>query len=81
MDNNERILGLIAAQIMRSSVANGEPDGHINAELARKMAVNCSSFWLKDAIRAGLERDPVDALNDAAMLVEIMLFACDEVTA
>ena len=81
MDNNERMLRLMTVQIMRSSVANGEPDGHINSELARKMAVNCSSFWLKDAIRAGLERDPVDALNDAAMLVEIMLFACDEVMA
>ena len=30
------------------------------------------SFWLKDAIRANLKRDPVDALNDAELLANVM---------
>jgi hypothetical protein len=72
MDNNERMLRLMTVQIMRSSVKNGEPDGPIDAVLARTLAVNCTSFWLKDAIRANLQRDPVDGLHDAATLVEIM---------
>jgi len=29
-----------------------------------------ASFWLKAAILAAAKRDPVDALNDAEMLVE-----------
>ena len=31
-----------------------------------------ASFWLKSTIRAALERDPVDALNDALVLVAIL---------
>ncbi|HEX4050672.1 MAG TPA: hypothetical protein VHY19_07345 [Steroidobacteraceae bacterium] len=27
-----------------------------------------SSFWLKSALQAALQRDPVDALNDALIL-------------
>jgi hypothetical protein len=32
------------------------------------MADGASSFWLKSALRSALERDPVDALNDALLL-------------
>lgn len=28
-----------------------------------------ASFWLKNALRSALDRDPVDALNDAEWLV------------
>ncbi len=28
-----------------------------------------ASFWLKNALRSALDRDPVDALNDAELLV------------
>lgn len=28
-----------------------------------------ASFWLKNALQAALNRDPVDALNDAELLV------------
>jgi hypothetical protein len=31
-----------------------------------------ASYWLKDAVRTSLERDPVDALNDAAVLYVLM---------
>ena len=27
------------------------------------------SYWLKDAVRSAIDRDPVDALNDAEALV------------
>lgn len=30
------------------------------------------SFWLKEAILKSLARDPVDALNDAHVLVEVL---------
>jgi hypothetical protein len=32
------------------------------------MEDSASSFWLKSALRTALERDPVDALNDALLL-------------
>lgn len=31
-----------------------------------------ASYWLKAAVRACLDRDPVDAANDAAVLAELM---------
>jgi hypothetical protein len=31
-----------------------------------------ASFWLKDAIKSALKRDPVDALRDAEALVEVL---------
>jgi hypothetical protein len=31
-----------------------------------------ASFWLKSALKSALERDPVDALNDALVLVAIL---------
>ena len=81
MDSRERVNNLMAAHIMRASVANGEPDGHIDAVFARDLAINTTSRWLLDAIQAGLERDCVDALNDAETLVEIMSGVCDELIA
>lgn len=32
----------------------------------------CASFWIKNALRSALVRDPVDALNDAELLVNIL---------
>ena len=31
-----------------------------------------ASFWLKDALRAALEHDPVDAANDAELLASLL---------
>jgi hypothetical protein len=31
-----------------------------------------ASSWLKDALRAALERDPVDAVNDAELLAAVL---------
>ena len=36
------------------------------------MADQSSSEWLKTALRAALERDPVDALNDSLALAGIL---------
>jgi hypothetical protein len=36
------------------------------------MADPSASVWLKTALRAALERDPVDALNDALALAGIL---------
>jgi hypothetical protein len=36
------------------------------------MADSSVSLWLKTALRAALERDPVDALNDALALAGIL---------
>ena len=39
---------------------------------------NGASFWLKDALRATLKRDPVDAYRDAATLADILKARVDE---
>ncbi len=36
------------------------------------VANQCASEWLKTALKAALERDPVDALNDTLALAGIL---------
>lgn len=36
------------------------------------LASPSASFWLKDALRSALQRDPVDAANDAELLASIL---------
>ena len=38
-----------------------------------------ASDWLKRALREALDRDPVDAANDAEMLVEVLKRRADDV--
>ncbi len=35
-----------------------------------------ASFWLKDALQAALQRDPVDAANDAESLAAVLVSRC-----
>ena len=35
-----------------------------------------ASFWLKDALRSALARDPVDAANDAEVLARLLDRKC-----
>jgi len=35
-----------------------------------------ASFWLKDALRSALSRDPVDAANDADVLARVLECRC-----
>jgi hypothetical protein len=37
-----------------------------------------ASFWIKDALRAALPRDPVDAANDAQVLAQVLDARCEE---
>jgi len=30
------------------------------------------SFWLKDALRSAIKRDPIDAANDAELLAAVL---------
>lgn len=39
------------------------------------------SRWLKDALRAALARDPVDAANDAALLSALLASRADAILA
>jgi Arc/MetJ-type ribon-helix-helix transcriptional regulator len=38
-----------------------------------------ASDWVKDALRSALERDPVDALNDAEILAKALRENLDDV--
>jgi hypothetical protein len=40
------------------------------------LASASASFWLKDALRAALQRDPVDAANDAELLAAVLASRC-----
>lgn len=32
----------------------------------------CASYWLKDALRSAMRRDPVDAAGDAGLLADVL---------
>lgn len=36
------------------------------------LADRATSYWLKDALETALERDPVDAFNDALLLAAVL---------
>lgn len=36
------------------------------------LADPCTSYWLKEALRANLNRDPVDAVRDAELLRDVL---------
>jgi len=45
-------------------------DGLLEAQAV--LADPATSYWLKSAIEAALARDPVDALNDALVLANVL---------
>lgn len=38
-----------------------------------------ASYWIKNALRSALERDPVDAANDAEILAVALREHCDAI--
>lgn len=57
-----------AVQIRPQAAATGEGP----AKVAMVLADPAVSYWLKDALRRALRRDPVDAYYDAKLLVELL---------
>lgn len=43
-----------------------------DASVEAVLADPAASYWLQDALREALERDPVDALNDALALAGVL---------
>jgi hypothetical protein len=41
-------------------------------EVDQVLSDPAASFWLKDALRSALARDPVDAANDAEVLFRLL---------
>lgn len=41
-------------------------------EIAATLADPAASYWLRDALRAALTRDPIDTANDATRLVLLL---------
>lgn len=46
-------------------------------EIQKTLANKSTSAWLKQALESALERDPVDAANDAEVLTELLARRCD----
>jgi hypothetical protein len=44
----------------------------VNSEVENVMADRSASEWLKTALRGALNRDPIDALNEALALAGIL---------
>ncbi|EOF7683783.1 hypothetical protein ACRCRN_32230 [Pseudomonas aeruginosa] len=47
-------------------------------EIQKTLANKSTSAWLKQALESALERDPVDAANDAEVLAELLARRCDQ---
>ena len=45
---------------------------NVTKDILEIMDSNATSFWLKNALRASLRRDPVDAWKDAKRLADIL---------
>lgn len=50
----------------------------ITDEIQKTLANKSTSVWLKQALESALERDPVDAANDAEVLTELLARRCDQ---
>lgn len=58
-----------------------EPTGKPAREWAAELQADpATSYWLKSALTSQLTRDPVDAVNDAELLLEILNRRLREVT-
>lgn len=45
-------------------------------EIQQVLLDPAASFWLKNALRSALERDPVDAANDAEVFAQLLDRRC-----
>ena len=50
-------------------------------EILDRLESPLSSYWLQDALRALLARDPIDAAADAAVLARLIAARRDEILA
>lgn len=48
-------------------------------EIEQVLADPAASFWLKACLRSALDRDPVDAANDADLLAQLLDRRCQEI--
>ena len=58
---------------------NSEARNRALPEIAAVLEDPAASFWLKAAIRSALDRDPVDAANDAELLSRLLARRCQEI--
>ena len=59
--------------------ADSESRNRALPEIAAVLEDPAASFWLKAAIRSALDRDPVDAANDAELLSRLLARRCQEI--
>lgn len=59
--------------------ADSESRNRALPEIAAVLEDPAASFWLKAAIRSALDRDPVDAANDADLLSCLLARRCQEI--
>lgn len=48
-------------------------------EVEQVLSDPAASFWLKDTLRSALDRDPVDAANDAEALFRLLDERCHNI--
>jgi hypothetical protein len=48
----------------------------IRARISNTLNDPATSYWLSDALSKAMDRDPVDALNDAEWLYDLMQERC-----
>lgn len=50
--------------------------GDLSREIEQILHDPAASFWIKKALQTALDRDPVDAANDAEVLAEVLSGRC-----
>jgi hypothetical protein len=68
---HERVPSLINISVVQAVLQKPATSDQILADPS-------ASFWIKDALRSALPRDPVDAANDAQVLAQVLDARCEE---
>ena len=53
-------------------MSHAQPEVAPVTQVAEVLGDPAASFWLRQSLRSALERDPVDALNDALVLASAL---------
>lgn len=66
-------------EMMGAAVPSGGSDSLVSDEIARVLSAPDVRDWVKIALQAALEKDPVDAAQDAALLADLLGRRADEI--
>jgi hypothetical protein len=66
-------------EMLGAATVSGGSDSPMDREISRILGAPDVRSWVKIALQAALERDPIDAAQDAALLADLLGRRADQV--